>query len=198
MAMLEATNPTFSNPAVQAVSDMLIAMGFDVNANRSFSYQAKILQAKNTPGMLTAKNSAVAQKIKIARDALENAVASTQTATAGNAAPATAGTQQNQGFSLIGSIISEADAGWMVADLGSMGFQVSTRGMLIKISDEQTASLRSALKAGKAIDVMSTTGKTYVFTPEEDGGFAVVQQDKPSNKKTMTSPEVDKLIKELG
>jgi len=198
MAVLEAANPTFSNPTVQAVSDMLIAMGFDVNANRSFSYQAKILQAKNTPGMMTAKNSAVAQKIKIARDALENAVASTQSATAHAAAPATAGTQQNQSFSLIGSIISEADAGWMVADLGSLGFQVSTRGMLIKISDKETASLRSALKAGKPLSVMSTNGNTYVFTPEEDGGYAVVQKDQPASKKTMTSPEVDKLIKELG
>jgi hypothetical protein len=177
---------------------MLIAMGFDVNANRSFSYQAKILQAKNTPGMVTAKNSAVSQKIKIARDALENAVAATQTPAAGAAAPATAGTQQNQGFSLIGSIISEADAGWMVADLGSLGYQVSTRGMLIKVGGEEAASLRSALRAGKPLSVMSTNGNTYVFTPEEDGGFAVVQKDKPSSKKTMTSPEVDKLIKELG
>jgi hypothetical protein len=102
---------SFSNPAVQAIGDMLVGMGFDLNANRSYTYQAKRLIGQNTAGLMAAKQVSTMQKIKTARDALAKALqvsagaANPATQQASNA-PAQAQTQ-TQSYKLIGSIIAE-------------------------------------------------------------------------------------------
>ena len=94
---------SFPNPTLQAISDMLITMGFDLMANRSFAYQAKTLQARNSPGLIAAKNSSVVSKQKMARDALTNAAKLAPGAVnAAASAPAEA-----IKFTLIGSMLSE-------------------------------------------------------------------------------------------
>lgn len=101
------TTQSFANVAVQAVSDMMVAMGFDLNANRSYTYQAKQLISKNSPGIIAAKQNSVAQKIKVARDALAQAIQVSQGAPNPASTPAAPAALQQQSFSLLGSIIAE-------------------------------------------------------------------------------------------
>lgn len=88
-----------ANPTLQAISDMLVMLGFDLNASRAFTYQAKQLQARNSPALVAAKNSSIATKQRAARDALANAVK-----LAPGAAPAQTAESK---FSLLGSLIQE-------------------------------------------------------------------------------------------
>lgn len=101
------TTQSFANVAVQAVSDMMVAMGFDLNANRSYTYQAKQLISKNSPGIIAAKQNSVAAKIKTARDALAQAIQVSQGAPNPASTPAAPAALQQQSFSLLGSIIAE-------------------------------------------------------------------------------------------
>jgi gas vesicle protein len=105
----DTSNPSFANVSVQAISDMLIALGFNPSVNQSFIYQAKELIAKNSPGLIAAKQSSVAQKIKTARDALSQALQVSAGAAPTSAIAASTSTPVTQSFTLMGSILAEME-----------------------------------------------------------------------------------------
>lgn len=190
--LLEAEGQTksFTNPAVQAVSDMLAAMGFDLDANRSFAQQARILQSRNTLGIRAARNSVVANKIRIARDALAQML---DVVTPDDQES----TQQNQSFSLLGSIISEAEGKWIVGDLGDLGMQLSTRGLHFKIDNNEAEKLALALENHREVSVLSTRDKRFEFIPDEDG-YLVKEKDSSKIPKRLPTSEIDKVLKALS
>jgi hypothetical protein len=116
--------PSFGNVAVQSIADMLVAMGFDLIVSRSYTYQANQLIAKNSPGLIAARSTTVANKLAIASAALTQAIqtgagaaaTSTATTTATNtaaastttaaAAPATTATFANPAVQLISTMLT--------------------------------------------------------------------------------------------
>ena len=195
LAEMEGINEdtTYGNPTVALVANALVGMGFDLDANRSFNAQAKMLIARNSPGLMAAKQNSVMLKFKQATDAFGNAIklspgaaptSATQGAAPANTAPANTATQLAS-LELLGHVVAEAENderaknGWIIGKMGSSGMLLQYRGMKIKINADEAEKLAHALSSRKDVSVNSTGNKRFIFRQTEDG-YNVSQPDEPN------------------
>jgi hypothetical protein len=182
------TEARYQNDSLQAISDMMEAMGFNLTSTRSFDYQAKQLLAHNSPGLIAARNNSISQKIKNARDSLNIAMKNSPGETAPNVVPVT------QSFELIGNIINESE--WIFADKKSMGFTMSSKNLVIKLTKVEISKLLSAFKKGIAVEIHN-----FDFRPSGHGYkvYEINEEGQPVGKSQILSQEdIEQLIKQLG
>lgn len=180
---------TVNNPTVQVIANMLVSLGFDLTSTRSFSQQAKTLQARNTAEWMAGKNTAVAARMKQAWESLGKAL---------NLLPNPQNeeqVEQKPKFSLLSSVIIEANEGeWSIGDLKDLGgIQLTTLGMRIRMDLDEAEKLQLALESGKNVSVLGKNNKRYIFEKDEDG-YMVSAEDKPSVLRPMPTEEVDKIL----
>lgn len=171
----EAADPV--HPALRVVQQILESMGFDLEANRSFEYQARLLRQKNGLGLRAAKIAAVLSKLQLANTTYQSALADLK---------ADEATKQTAGYELIGSVIAEGK--WSIGDLGDLGVQISTRGLVIKLDDSEAEKLSLGLESKKEVSVLATDNKRYDFKPDSEGNYSVSRED---SEKTILLPQED-------
>ncbi len=255
------------HPSLRIVSEILASMGFDLNANRSFNYQARLLRQKNGLGLRAAKIAAVLSKLKLANDSYQTQLAALRA----KEEDKQQGQQQlQQSFELIGSVVSEVgkewatntfgfkvgdrvlvpftqgvfkndkllpgkiksilpsyhgthmiaivkldkpikghgdtfesalstlkkevkeealvEGKWSIGDLGDLGVQISTRGIVIKIDDSEAEKLSLGLNEQKEVSVLGRDNKRYHFKPDSEGNYAVSRE---GDEKTIVLPKDD-------
>lgn len=187
MNTLDEAAAVFRNPAIDAIAGLLAALGLDLNANKSFTVQAKALL--NSPKFIAAKNSALTLELNKAGAILTKLIQSIPTtgpAAAANTVPANAPAAtpganpapQFSGFKLIGDMVAEAyvanQGPWIIAKLGNMGLSLTTKGMRLKLDEENTKTLFDALKNKKKVSVKSTDGGEFLFSPISNG-YSIIE-----------------------
>lgn len=197
MHALSEDGDNFTNPAIESVKDLLISLGIDVNANRSFIFQAKRLASRNAPQTVLARSGPVLQKLKMAVDQLNKQIAASTRIKPEDKAQIAAATTQEK-FTLLGSLLAESDDRWLIADLKSLGFQVSTRGIMIKMDSDEAEKLHIAIDQGKPVSVVGEGGKRFMFKPLDGGAYEVSEKGKSTKTKIMTAEYVDILSNELA
>lgn len=82
---------------------------------------------------------------------------------------------------------------WVIANLGSQGLLLKSRGMTIKLNAGGSEELLSALKTGDELTVSGTDGKDFIFTPT-DQGFTVKFLDDKMDGFVLTHDDIDKIL----
>jgi hypothetical protein len=198
----EANMPSFSNAGVQAIADILSAIGIDLTANRSFQYQANQLISKNGQGIMAVKQSTPLLNIKRARDSVQKVI---QISPGNNPSQNTPSNQttQTSSFELLGNILAESK--WSFAST-SAGTQLSCHGIMVKLDEPQAKRLKAALKKCHKITVDTERGKVTFDPTEETFGdindpsatychYKVYKNDEPAKVKHFHAEDVAKFIK---
>ncbi len=131
-----------TNPALASIAQLLTDIGFDINQPRSFIMQAKRLQSSQKGSKL--KSSLFRNRLALVQQTLDKVL----------------GMQQQ---------VKEAEEKWVVADLQSMGIQLTCGGMSIQLVGDGAKKLLSNLQEEKTFAVKAKDSKMFKFTKIDTG-----------------------------
>ena len=158
-----------TNPSLADIARMLTDIGFDVNQPRSFVMQARRLQ--NSPKGTKLKNSLFRNRLALVQQALSRVL----------------GDQKQQ--------VKEAEEKWIIADLQSMGFQLTSGGMTIKLSGDGAKDLLADMAEGKTFTLRAKDSKMFKFI-KTDSGWTVT--DGKNESKHISHQDQELITKQLA
>jgi hypothetical protein len=134
---------------LNVLAQLLEQVGFDLDANKSFTMQARQLQSAVPKGILALKQSTVISRLSVANEAVAQAIAEISTTT----------TQESQG--------------WNVSKVELEGDEIITLtgyGAKIQLNHLAASKLLIAAASGNTATVKDIEDNLHVFTPSEEGG----------------------------
>ena len=158
-----------TNPALVDIAQVLTDIGFDITQPRSFLMQARKIQASQKGSKI--KSSLFRNRLALAKQALDK-ILNSQTAP-----------------------IKEAEEKWVIADLQSMGFQITSGGMTIKLSSKGAAELLQAFNDGKNFVIKAKDSKMYKFT-KTPSGWSVT--DGKNESRDISQQDLNLISKQLA
>lgn len=158
-----------TNPSLADIARMLTDIGFDVNQPRSFVVQARRLQ--NSAKGAKLKNSLFRNRLALVQQALSRIL----------------GDQKQQ--------VKEAEEKWIIADLQSMGFQLTSGGMTIKLSGDGAKDLLADMAEGKTFTLRAKDSKMFKFI-KTDSGWTVT--DGKNESKHISQQDQELITKQLA
>lgn len=158
-----------TNPSLSDIASMLTDIGFDINQPRSFVMQARRLQ--NSANGVKLKNSLFRNRLALVQQALSRIL----------------GDQKQQ--------VKEAEEKWIIADLQSMGFQLTSGGMTIKLSGDGAKELLADLAEGKTFTLRAKDSRMFKFI-KTDSGWTIT--DGKNESKHISKQDQELITKQLA
>jgi hypothetical protein len=138
------------NKSINELGDFLTMLGFDINANRSFSFQAKRLQTKNPNGFQALKQPASKNLLSLLMKKTSDAISKMPE-------------DRNIKFESVSEVQFDA---FTVSDSKSFGIEFRAKGKAFKLKRSYVWLIQKAISSDTSAEVIDVNGASVAWIPK--------------------------------